>query len=80
MLTTEDVQKMIESHISGAQVVVRDLTGTSDHFAVRVVSKAFEDKSLVQQHQMIYASVGNHMTREIHALQIETALPEGNTS
>jgi stress-induced morphogen len=78
VLSTDNVKQMIEKHIPDADVQIRDLTGTSDHFAVRVVSSTFEGKSLIEQHKMIYAAVGEHMTREIHALQIETSIPKGD--
>jgi len=72
MLSCEDVKKLIENNIDGASAEVRDLTGTSDHFGVRVVSGAFAGKTLLQQHKMVHAAVGDHLTREIHALEIET--------
>ena len=36
---------------------------------------AFEGKPLVQQHQMVYRAVGDHMTNAVHALQIRTRTP-----
>lgn len=75
MLTTEDVRELIESRIEGAKAEVQDLTGTSDHFAVRVVSPAFAGKSLIEQHKMVHAALGEHLTREIHAVDIRTATP-----
>lgn len=76
MLSRDDVKQMIEGHIPESACEVTDLTGTSDHFAVYVTSPAFRGKSLIQQHKMVYAAVGEHLTREIHALSIKTELPE----
>lgn len=41
------------------------------HYHVRVVADAFNGKSLVQRHQLIYQALGDLMKHEIHALGIE---------
>lgn len=43
----------------------------SGHFRVRIASAAFDGKTRVQQHQMVYAAVAELMGRGIHALAIE---------
>ncbi len=76
MLTTEDVKKLIEDGIDQAQVDVIDLTGTSDHFGIKVISPEFANKSLIQQHQMVHKSLGEHLTTTIHAVDIKTFTPD----
>ncbi len=72
----EQLKSLIESGIPDAEVSVRDLTGTRDHFGVKVVSRAFVGKSLVEQHQMVYRAVGRALTNAVHALQVNTLVPE----
>lgn len=72
----EQLKALIQAGIPGAEVAVRDLTGTRDHFGVEVKSQAFAGKSLVQQHQMVYRAVGNELTNAVHALQVRTLVPE----
>ena len=72
----EQLKTLIESGIPDAEVSVRDLTGTRDHFGVQVVSSAFAGKSLVEQHQMVYRAVGGELTNAVHALQVHTVVPE----
>lgn len=74
-LDPDDLKRIIEQGIDGATASVTDLTGTRDHYRVEVVSPAFAGKSLVQQHQMVYRAVGDHMTQAVHALQIRTNTP-----
>jgi stress-induced morphogen len=53
-----------------------------DHFAAVVVSPAFEGESLVDQHQLVHDALGEHLTQEIHAIELETYTPaqyEGQT-
>ena len=76
VLDAAELQELIERGIPDSTVRVTDLTGTRDHYRVEVVSPAFADKSRVQQHQMIYRAVGEHMTQGVHALQIRTSTPE----
>ena len=43
----------------------------------RLVSPAFANKSLVQQHQLVYGTVNQVMaTEELHALALKTYTPE----
>ncbi len=57
-------------------VEVQDLTGGGDHFKAVVVSRAFEGKTRIQQHQLVYAALGDRMREQIHALVIRTYTPE----
>ena len=43
------------------------------HFAIKVTSPLFLDKSLVECHRMIYDSLGDLMGPEIHALKIQVS-------
>jgi len=72
LITEEEVKRLIEAGIDDARVTVRDMTGTMDHFDVEVVSPAFEGKSILEQHKMVHAAVGQHLTTTIHAMQIKT--------
>jgi stress-induced morphogen len=68
-----DIEAMIREALPGAKVEVRDLAGDGDHYAATVVSAAFAGKSLVQQHQMVYAALKGRMGGELHALALTTA-------
>ncbi|KAK3608844.1 hypothetical protein CHS0354_006885 [Potamilus streckersoni] len=65
----------IETHISDASVVVADMTGTGDHFAVSVISPAFTGLTKIKQHRMVYDALGDDMRELIHALKISTSAP-----
>ena len=76
MLSTQDVKKLIEAGIPDSQAEVGDLTGTSDHFSVSVISPAFAGKSRIEQHKMVHRALGEHLTTTIHAVQIKTCVPD----
>ena len=77
-MTPEEVEARIESEIDDAEVVVRRARDQhdDDHLAAVVISPSFEGKTLVQQHEAVYDALGDHMTTDIHALELATYTPE----
>ncbi len=76
-MTPEDVERLIEAELEDADATVghaRD-AHDDDHLTATVVSPAFEGLSLVDQHQLVYDALGEHMTTEIHALELSTYTP-----
>jgi stress-induced morphogen len=71
------IERLIKEGIPGAEVKISDLRGDGDHYAAYIVSAAFAGKSRVQQHQMVYAALQGRMGGELHALAIQTAVPDG---
>lgn len=48
------------------------------HYNVTIVADIFNDKTLVQRHQLIYQVLGDLMKNEIHALGINALTPSEN--
>lgn len=76
LFSPQKIQLIIEGKMPGARAVVRDMTGTNDHFELHVVSPQFEGKSLVERHRMVYGVLGSSVGQEIHALSLRTLTPE----
>jgi len=75
MTRAQDIQRLIETGLPNARVQVRGDDG--QHFEAVVVCAEFAGKSLVQQHQMVYRALGEHMRDAvIHALALTTLTPE----
>ena len=67
------MQERIEEALPGAMARVE---GAEAHFSAVVVAKAFEGKTRIEQHQMIYALFREEMaSQEIHALSLKTCTP-----
>ncbi|WP_370691127.1 BolA/IbaG family iron-sulfur metabolism protein [Kordiimonas sp. SCSIO 12610] len=75
-MLAEDIVKFIEEDLPGAKVTIEDLRGDGDHYAAHVIYEGFEGKSRVQQHQMVYKSLKGRMGGELHALALQTSVPE----
>ena len=71
-----DIEDLIKSGIPGAKVVIRDLAGDGDHYAAEVVAEAFRGKTRVQQHQMVYDALKGNMGGVLHALALQTSVPD----
>ena len=73
----ERVAERLRREIPDARVEVVDLTGTDDHLEARVVSAAFEGKSPVERHRMIYAPLRDWIEDDtVHALAVKAWTPE----
>ena len=72
MISPYEIEQMILKILPGSQVKVLDMTGTADHFDIVVVSEAFKDKSLIEQHKMVFSILEKEMDNRIHAIRLKT--------
>ncbi|MEZ4705367.1 MAG: BolA family protein [Bdellovibrionota bacterium] len=76
MWSADQIKTTLETKIEAAQVAVDDLTGTSDHFRVTIVSPAFANLSPIEKHRKVYDALGSDVGGAIHALSIKAYTPE----
>lgn len=75
LMQPKEIKKMIEAGLPGAQAKVYSNDNT--HFEAVVIYAGFADKMIVKQHQMVYATLGNHIqSNDIHALSLKTYTPQ----
>jgi len=70
--TPDDVRRYIAA---GLHCSVLEVDGDGRHFNALIVSPAFEGKSRVARHQLVYAALGDRMRAEVHALSMRTLTP-----
>lgn len=75
-MSASEIEKMIKEALPDAQVKIRDLAGDGDHYAAEVVSEEFRGKTRVQQHQIVYKALQGNMGGVLHALALQTSIPE----
>ncbi len=75
-MAANEIEAMIRAAFPDARIKVEDLAGDGDHYAASVVSEAFRGRSRVQQHQLVYAALRGRMGGELHALALQTSVPE----
>lgn len=77
MLDPRNIERQIAAALPGSTVEVADTTGTGDHFQARVVWEGFAGKTMVEQHQMVYAPLRAEIdSGALHALALKTYTPE----
>ncbi|WP_146910521.1 BolA family protein [Arenimonas daejeonensis] len=73
-MTPEFIQELIETGLPGAQARVQGEDGV--HFEATVVCEAFRGKLPLARHRLVYATLGERMGGEIHALALRTLTPK----
>lgn len=76
MIEPIEVEALLRRAFPDAEIDVKDLTGTKDHYQARVVSHDFVGKTLIEQHQLVYRALGAAMSGPIHALALKTYTPD----
>jgi BolA protein len=61
-----------QSHLHAGHAGARDGMG---HFEVTIVTDAFDGRSRIERHRLIYAALGALMQTDIHALKINAYSP-----
>ena len=72
----QTIAEKIIAQIPNAEVRANDLTGTGDHWQVAVKAKEFAGLSMIEQHQLVYKALGSWVHKEIHALSLDTSVPD----
>ena len=71
-----ELKSLILEAFPDADIEIRALAADDDHYAASIVSERFRGKNRVQQHQMVYEALKGRMGNELHALALQTGVPE----
>ena len=83
-MTSEQIKKLLNDAFKPDLLEIIDNSAvhaghagakSGGHYHVTIVADAFEGKSLVQRHQLIYKALGDMMKQQIHALGINALSP-----
>ena len=72
-MNASQIKQLIEAGLPSAQAQVEGADGV--HFEATVVSEAFQGKQPLARHRLVYATLGERMGGEIHALSLRTLTP-----
>lgn len=75
-IDAKTLEQCIREGLPDAQVRIEDLRGDGDHYAAYISSASFKGKTRIQQHQMVYKTLEGKMGGQLHALAIQTSVPE----
>ena len=72
-MNADTIKHLIEQGLPAARADVQGDDGV--HFEATVVSEAFAGKLPLARHRLVYATLGERMGGEIHALALKTLTP-----
>jgi acid stress-induced BolA-like protein IbaG/YrbA len=73
-MNSQEIVALIQAGLPGSQASVKSEDDV--HFEAIVISSVFAGKRAVQRHQLVYATLGQRMGNEIHALALQVFTPE----
>ena len=71
----EAIIAKIKRALPDAEVALKDLTGTEDHWQATIVSTAFAGKTLIERHRLVMGVLAEEMAGPIHALTLDVKTP-----
>jgi len=76
MPTIEWMENEVHKVLPNSIVKVTDLTGGGDHFHLRVIDEAFENKRPLARQRIILNHFKQFIPYQVHALDIQALTPE----
>lgn len=70
------IEELLLKNLPNSSVTITDLAGDGEHYSAEVVSELFRGKTRVQQHKMVYDALQNIVGGQLHALALQTRIPE----
>lgn len=66
-----EIKKLIETGLPDATVDI--FSDDGQHFNAKIISPSFLGKNLIQQHRMVYNTLGDSFKNSLHALSLQTS-------
>ena len=76
-MAANDLEAELRQAFPDAEIVIEDLAGDGDHYRARITSPVFAGMPRVRQHQLVYAALKGKVGGVLHALALQTGVPEG---
>ena len=74
----KEIERLIKESLPDSQIDIQDLAGDGNHYSATIASSAFNGKSKIEQHRIVYAALKGKMGNELHALAIKTKEKNGS--
>ena len=75
-MDAKEIEMLIRKSLPDADIKIVDLAGDGDDYSAKVTTKLFKGKTRVQQHKMVYDSLEGKMGDDLHALALQTFIPD----
>lgn len=71
-INESELKGKLEQYFPDAEIVIRDLAGDGDHYALEITSSDFAGKSRINQHKLVNKALEGCLGTSLHALAIKT--------
>jgi stress-induced morphogen len=78
-VSAAQILSSVRAALPGAKIEIDEVGDSSEHYALRVIHDGFRGKSRVEQHQMVYQALKGVVGEKLHALSLQTIIPDENT-
>lgn len=72
----QKILALLKKEFPDAEIKLQDTHGDQNHYHLVIQSTAFEGKSKVQQHQLVYQVLKELLAGDLHAISLKTAPKE----
>lgn len=74
-LSENEILSLMKVAFPQAKIELNDMAGDADHYELIITDHSFQGKSRIQQHKMVYQALQGKMGHELHALKLQTKIP-----
>lgn len=71
-IAKKELENLLSQKFKPQDIEVVDLAGDNDHYEVSIKSDLFNGLNKIQQHKLVYETLGNRVGNQIHALSLKT--------
>ncbi len=75
-IAAKEIKDLVLKALPDANIRIEDVSGNGSHYSLWIESKGFEGKNRVQQHQMVFDALEDMMDDRLHALALQTSIPQ----
>lgn len=73
-ITELKLKSILQQNFPDAKIILKDLVGNQDHYALEITSKSFQGLTLIKQHKLVTNALSDVLKQELHAITIKTKI------
>jgi stress-induced morphogen len=71
-IDTDQIKEKLEKAFKEAEILLEDYMGDGNHYRLEIKHSSFKDRSILEQHKMVYEALGDCVGNDLHAITIST--------
>ena len=75
-MSEQELRDLLLTVFPDASVRIEDLAGDGEHYRAVIRTSAFAGMNRIQQHKAVYAALGGRAGTVLHALALDTGVPD----